>query len=491
MVFEDVSCRVNPGQLILLRGANASGKTTLLNILTGHLLADKGQITLNGVLKRTNVDFQASSWVSPRSTPEGFARAGISRSWQEIRLFPNHTIVDNVAAAAQNQSGERLLSALFLRGQVRESESENQAQSRALLSEVGMVGLAQRTPRTLSLGESKRVAIVRAIHAGAKVLFLDEPLAGLDVDGVHDVLTLILDLVRNQGLSVVIVEHLFHIPRLLPLADTVWTLARGKLAVQSPSAVQEELLHVTPGIIDWLGMLTKRGYLYSSEPLPNGAVIHIARRDPSAATVLDIQGLCLARDGASLLGDPLFPARTGISLSLRQGDIALIEAPNGWGKTTLLETLAGMVPNLTGSIRLDGRSMGQFSAWDRSCAGMSLLRSAGASFPTLTTGEVFRLANTPLPDRLLPISHQKVGELSGGQQQLVNLLRLLLSRRARVRLLDEPLNMLDPAATNIAEELLLADPLACTLLAIPASVRFTTEFQADNQTDLQGKTDIL
>src|SRR6185295_16083726 len=85
----------------------------------------------------------------------------------------------------------------------------------------------------ISLGQSKRVAIASSVQAGAQILFLDEPLAGLDSPGITDVIALLGQVVREQQITLVIVEHVFNIQRILDLATTVWTLEKGRVRVES------------------------------------------------------------------------------------------------------------------------------------------------------------------------------------------------------------------------------------------------------------------
>ena len=470
-VLAGVSCRIAPGQLILLRGDNASGKTTLLNILTGHLQGDRGLIGINARSGMKRIHFQRPFWCFWPERPESFVKAGIARSWQEIRLFPNHSVLDNVAAAAPDQIGEKLLPALFRRKHVGCAEQSNRATSSTLLRDVRIGAVGSRWPGTLSMGQAKRVAIARAVRSGAQVLFLDEPLAGLDQRGIDDVINLIQELIAKQRISVVIVEHLFHIPRLLPLANVVWTLSAGKLIAEEPSAVMEELRHSPNGLAEWFSRLASEGYRYSLSQMPGGARIHLARLDPTAPTMFVAQDLRSLRQGKLSFDDSSKESVSGFSISLKQGDIALLEAPNGWGKTTLLETMAGLLPNATGALSVNDLSITSLHSWERARVGVSLLRSSEAAFPFLKVAEVFKLANTPLPQVLHGFANRPVTELSGGQQQFVNILRVLSNANARVRLLDEPFNMLDHTATQIVKNAIKENTSACTLLAAPGSAQ--------------------
>jgi ABC-type branched-subunit amino acid transport system ATPase component len=185
-VLDNVSFKLKRGQVVLLRGENGSGKTTLLNILTGNLEPDSGEIkvSINGNEER--FDFPMPWWkrLNPfdHFTPERLAWKGIGRVWQDIRLFPTMTTLDNVAVASPNQIGENPALA-FIASKIRKAEKKNVEESYKRLEGLRLGKLRDSYCDQISLGQMKRVAIARTIRAGSKVLFLDEPLSGLDGDG--------------------------------------------------------------------------------------------------------------------------------------------------------------------------------------------------------------------------------------------------------------------------------------------------------------------
>jgi ABC-type branched-subunit amino acid transport system ATPase component len=143
--------------------------------------------------------------------------------------------------ATPDQIGESPLGAILRSVAVRKEENRLLAEADSLLAELGLQGRETSSAGLVSLGQSKRVAIARAVRAGARILFLDEPLAGLDAVGIADVVEMLERLAHDDQLTLVIVEHLFNIPRILDFATTVWTLSNGKLEVESPSAVRAEM----------------------------------------------------------------------------------------------------------------------------------------------------------------------------------------------------------------------------------------------------------
>jgi len=110
-----------------------------------------------------------------------------------------------------------------------------------LLMKLGLKDREASSADKISLGQTKRVAIARAVRAGARILFLDEPLSGLDEEGIEEVLALLSSLVQRERLTLVIVEHAFNISRILNLAHTVWTLSDGKIQIDTKQNVSVQI----------------------------------------------------------------------------------------------------------------------------------------------------------------------------------------------------------------------------------------------------------
>jgi ABC-type branched-subunit amino acid transport system ATPase component len=207
VVLNDLSVRLCRSEVVLLRGPNGSGKTTLLNILTGNVEPDYGSIHLHINGTAEHFRFPRSWWkeLNPfdHFTPERVAEEGIGRTWQDIRLFSTQSLEENVAVAAPHQQGEKPFNALFRFLKTNRQDKENLELSRKLLAKFGLGERTRSSADRISLGQSKRVAIARAIQAGAKVLFLDEPLAGLDAEGVNDIIDLLRSLAGSGNLTLI------------------------------------------------------------------------------------------------------------------------------------------------------------------------------------------------------------------------------------------------------------------------------------------------
>lgn len=481
IVLDGVDLELPHGAVVLLRGNNGSGKTTLLNILTGNQEPDAGVIHLAANGTESVFAFPRPWWrrIGPRGgfAPEILARQGVGRSWQETRLFSTQSLQANIAAAAPRQKGENPFTAVFCPAAVHRDEAQLRDEADRTLAQLGLVSRGHSLAGRVSLGQSKRVAIARAVGAGARLLYLDEPLAGLDAAGVASVLELLEGLAREHRLTLVIVEHLFNIPRVLDLATTVWTLEEGKLRVEEPEAVRAEIqLHLEEGLQSWIGQVAGPGGSVTHERLPGGAVLTRVRPesvpDGAGEVLLEVEDLVVYRGGRLIVGEEDGTGGVrGLSLSLRRGELSLLQAPNGWGKTTLLEALAGVTPVTRGRIRVRSEPVERRSAWERRQRGLSLLQARNHAFLGLTVREALQLGGVRhTPERLQPLSNRTVADLSGGERQKVAVACALSEGQFQMALLDEPFLALDAPSLRSAWSVLEQHLSQCGLLvAVPAS----------------------
>lgn len=195
-----VSLTVTEGTIAGLIGPNGSGKTTLLNCLSGVVKVTTGSILLDGR--------EAIGW-----PPERFARAGIVRTFQNIRLFSQLTVLQNVEVCALAASGLSRASAREL--------------AMLLLADLGIDGLADRHAVTLSYGDQRRVEIARALAARPRFLLLDEPAAGMN-EAESDALAESLAGIRDRlDCGVLVVEHNLRV--VMGLCERVYVLNEGRL----------------------------------------------------------------------------------------------------------------------------------------------------------------------------------------------------------------------------------------------------------------------
>jgi ABC-type branched-subunit amino acid transport system ATPase component len=222
----DLSFEVEPGTITSLIGGNGAGKTTAFNLIAGNYRADSGQILFKG----QRID---------GLPPHKIARAGIARSFQELRLFNRLTAQDNILAAFPAQRGESLLFSLFGGAGLRAANRENETRSSALLEELTLGGHAGSLAEQLSYGQQKLLALGRLLAAEGELLLLDEPTSGLSPAMVDDFCERILQLVKT-GKTILLIEH--NVDIVLRLSDWVVVMHQGsKIAEGLPDDVRHNV----------------------------------------------------------------------------------------------------------------------------------------------------------------------------------------------------------------------------------------------------------
>jgi ABC-type sugar transport system ATPase subunit len=164
-------------------------------------------------------------------------------------------------------------------------------------------------------------------------------------------------------------------------------------------------------------------------------------------------------------------SKRGLTLRIRQGELAVLQAPNGWGKTTLLNALAGLVPVETGEIRLNGRRIDQLPPWERARLGLSLLQSEKSRFGSLTVAKTLHLARVPdAPADIRLYLDRKMATLSGGEARRVALACAGGTEYFKVGLFDEPLTALDERAlSSLPKRLAALLHFGALLVALPSA----------------------
>lgn len=218
----DVDLFVGEGEIVGLIGPNGAGKTTFFNCLTGMEVPTSGSITYKG---------NALS-----GKPHEVTATGLARTFQNIRLFPNMTALENVLVGRHCRTKEGLLSAIG-RGRVfHREERESAARSRELLDFVGLRRVEDTLARNLPYGDQRRLEIARAMATDPGLLLLDEPTAGMNPQETASAMQLVRR-IRDQGLAVVVIEH--DMKFIFNLCDRVAVLVQGqKLVEGTPSEVQ-------------------------------------------------------------------------------------------------------------------------------------------------------------------------------------------------------------------------------------------------------------
>ena len=221
--LENVSLDVAPGIICGLIGPNGAGKTTLLNVVSGLLPLTSGDIRLDG-----------ASLAS--LAPHQIAAHGVARTFQNIRLFDDLAVRENVVVGYHLHQRSTFIEGVLRLPRARAEERRGREEAMALLGRLGIAHLATYPAGALSYGDQRRVEIARALAPAPRLLLLDEPAAGLNVAETDALSDLLLDL-RSTGLTMVIVEH--DMDLIMRVSDRVVVLNFGrKIAEGTPSEVR-------------------------------------------------------------------------------------------------------------------------------------------------------------------------------------------------------------------------------------------------------------
>jgi ABC-type branched-subunit amino acid transport system ATPase component len=225
VALDAISVDIAPGTVHAIIGPNGSGKTTFLNVLSGAYQAQSGSVKLDGV-----------ELIGKR--PSAIARAGLSRTFQNIRLYKSLTVLDNVMVGAACHSGLSLLAVLARTPAWRREESALRATALRALQQVGLAALAQRPAGSLAYAQQRLVEIARAVAASPKLLLLDEPAAGMNPQEAAALMQTIRAL-RDSGITIVFVEH--NVRLVMSVSDRITVFDFGRqIAEGTPAQVQAD-----------------------------------------------------------------------------------------------------------------------------------------------------------------------------------------------------------------------------------------------------------
>jgi ABC-type branched-subunit amino acid transport system ATPase component len=225
VALADFSCTLGEGEILGVIGPNGAGKTTLFNVLTGFVRPDSGRMAMQGG------DFTALA-------PHRRARLGIARTFQNLRLIRRISVVENVLLAFKGQAGEQLANVFFRWRKCKGQERRNRAEAMSLLKQVGLGDKANDPAEALSYGQQKLLSIVCCLAADARVILLDEPVAGIAPEMIEKILGVIRDLPR-QGKSVMLIEH--NLDAVMQVCDRVVFMDAGaKISEGTPRQVRDD-----------------------------------------------------------------------------------------------------------------------------------------------------------------------------------------------------------------------------------------------------------
>ena len=421
LALDGVDFNVYPGAVNVLIGENGAGKSTLMKILAGVERPTSGRLVLNG---------ESVVLDSPRDA----LRRGIAIIYQELNLFPNLSVAENVFMARERTSRA---------GIVRHAEQEGVV--RSLMARLEQDIHPGTLVEDLRIGQQQLVEIARALAQDVSVLIMDEPTSALSTAEAEVLLRLVGDLTAH-GVAVIYISH--KLDECLRIGDHFTVLRDGKLVAEAPAA------DVT---LDWIVETMAGRSTASLFPRSEHEV---------GAPLLEVDDLSLPRaHGGGWLVDH-------VSFTLRAGEIVGIYGLMGAGRTELLECLFGMQPIASGKVRIAGRELRTEPIAERIRAGLAFVtedRQKLGLVQSLSVAKNITLASLrsvrrgPVLSRpkerekvaamiqglAIKVSRpeQDVSALSGGNQQKVVIARSLLTS-PRVLMMDEPTRGIDIGAKS-------------------------------------------
>ena len=405
---------VYPHTLHSFIGPNGAGKTTFFNMLSGVLPPDEGVVTF---LERDITKLPMHKRI----------RLGLARSFQIVSVFTNLTAFENVRIAVQaTQPGAHA----FWRDA--HADARMNARTWSILAAVGLDGKADALCTDLSHGERRLLEIGITLATEARLLLLDEPLAGLGEADRQRVSGLIRALGRTH--SVLLIEH--DIDRVLAMSDRITVLHQGRLIADGKPAD----VAANPEVV--------RAYLGTSPgSAPRGPALAAAAK--AGAPLLEVNNLAAGYGGGRILD--------GVALRVAEGEAIALLGRNGVGKTTLLRALFGMLPADEGEVKWTGENIVGLKPFEINRRGIAMVPEGRRLFPNLTVLDNLLIAVRPggmplaevfdLFPRLRTIQKSRAESISGGERQMVAIARALVAP-SRLILLDEPFEGLAPAVVN-------------------------------------------
>ena len=431
--LQGVDIHVPAGAIVGLVGPNGAGKSTLLGVLSGDVSAQQGVVRLGG----KDVSGLA---------PEARVRRGLARTFQLPQLFDELTVREHLTlprrlAQAPSRAWSDPLTGRFLHRDVPEEQEVD-----ALLASLGLEQVADTPAGALPLGLSRLVEIARAAATHPAVILLDEPYSGLNPAESRLLSRTLASLNQAEDIALVLVEH--DVEVVFDLSERVFVLDFGELiAAGTPAEIRRH-----PAVrAAYLGDfdLDPAEPAVAAEPAGRAALI-VAEPGPArlsapedSGDILEISELCVKYADATALHE--------VSFAVGPRSVTALLGANGAGKSSLARAVSGLVKAQSGRIRFDGADITSASADRIRSLGIAYLPEGRGIFRSLTVEENLKVALQGVPKAERPVAmdravelfpvlgerrRQTAGTLSGGEQQMLSLARVL-TREPRLLIADE------------------------------------------------------
>ena len=219
-----VNFKLEPGQIVSIIGPNGAGKTTFFNTLTGIYSADGGQVNFNG-----------RSLLKLR--PDQIASRGLSRTFQNIRLFGDMSVIENIMVGMHVHLKQSPISTLFRLGSFKKEEAAAENKAEELMNYVGLRGVGNELAKNLPYGAQRRLEIARALAADPLLLLLDEPAAGMNPQETEDVTKLFRSIRDDKGITILLIEHDMRV--VMNISEHICVMDYGeKIAEGTPAEIR-------------------------------------------------------------------------------------------------------------------------------------------------------------------------------------------------------------------------------------------------------------
>lgn len=212
VAVDKVSFEVEKGEIVSIIGPNGAGKTTIFNMLTGVYAIDDGEIVFDGNPIHNH-------------KPQDIVKAGISRTFQNIRLFSDLRVVENVLVGTHIKTKYNFFDSVFRTSRFRKEEDEKVFEAIEILQSIGLDDRRDDYAQNLPYGDQRKLEIARAIATGAKVLLLDEPAAGMNPQESAELLQFIRSL-QKKGYTIILIEHDMSV--VMNISDRIYVIDHGK-----------------------------------------------------------------------------------------------------------------------------------------------------------------------------------------------------------------------------------------------------------------------